>query len=159
MLPPLPGANVINIPKVLFSWGTPKLYCHLNLGSLMNSFSPSDAIWQQGSRSTLVQIMASCLMASSHYLNQCWLIITKVQWCSPEGNLARDITAISHKKYLENYFSKILLESPRGQWVKLTILNLYMYFSHKPYLFLQHCLSRQVWWDPVVGSSCWGLPV
>ena len=36
-----------------------------------NSLWPSDDIWQQGSRSTLVQAMACCLMAPSHYLNQC----------------------------------------------------------------------------------------
>ena len=29
---------------------------------------------RQGSRSTLAQVMACCLMAPSHYLNQCWLI-------------------------------------------------------------------------------------
>ena len=37
-----------------------------------------DAIWGHTSRSTLAQVMACCLMASSHYLNQCWLI-SKVQ--------------------------------------------------------------------------------
>ena len=40
--------------------------------------SPSDAKWRQGSRSTLVQVMACCLTAPSHYLNQCWHIIIKV---------------------------------------------------------------------------------
>ena len=48
---------------------------------IFNSLWPNDAIWRQGSRSTLVHVMACCLMAASHYLNQCWLIITKVQWC------------------------------------------------------------------------------
>ena len=43
----------------------------------LNSLWPSDAIWRQGSRSTLVQVMTCCLTAPSHYLNQCWLIITK----------------------------------------------------------------------------------
>ena len=43
-----------------------------------NSMWPSDAIWRQGSRSTLVQVMACCPTAPSHYLNQCWLIISKV---------------------------------------------------------------------------------
>ena len=62
----------------------------------INSLWPSDAIWWQGSRSTLVHVMAWCLAAPSHYLNQCWLIINKVQWCSSEGNLAWGITAISH---------------------------------------------------------------
>ena len=42
----------------------------------INSLWPSDAIWWQGSGSTLVQVMAWCLTAPSHYLNQCWLIIT-----------------------------------------------------------------------------------
>ena len=30
--------------------------------------------------------MDCCLMAPSHYLNHCWLIISKVLWHSPEGN-------------------------------------------------------------------------
>ena len=46
---------------------------------LFNSLWPSDAIWRQGSGSTLAQVMACCLMAPSHYLNQCWLIICEVQ--------------------------------------------------------------------------------
>ena len=54
------------------------------------------AIWRQGFSSTLVQVMACCLTAPSHYLNQCWLIINKVLWCSSEGNFTWDITAISH---------------------------------------------------------------
>ena len=29
-------------------------------------------------------------MAPSHYLNQCWLIISKVQWHASEGNFTRD---------------------------------------------------------------------
>ena len=80
----------------------------------INSLWTSDAIWRQGSRSTLVQRMACCLMAPSHYLNQCWLIITKVQWYSSEGNFTWDITATSPWNQLENYFSKILLKSPWG---------------------------------------------
>ena len=63
---------------------------------LLNSLWPSDIIWRQGSRSTLAQVMDCCLTAPSHYLNQCWLIITKVQWCSSESNFAWDITAIGH---------------------------------------------------------------
>ena len=42
----------------------------------INSLWPSDTIWQQTSRAKLVQVpvMAWCLMAPSHYLNQCWFI-------------------------------------------------------------------------------------
>ena len=64
-----------------------------------NSLWLSDVIWQQGSRSTLAQVMACCLTAPSHYLNQCWLVITKVQWLP-------SITKFS--------MYKTLLKSPKG---------------------------------------------
>ena len=38
---------------------------------LLNSLWPNDIIWRQGSRSTLAQVIACCLSAPSHYLNQC----------------------------------------------------------------------------------------
>ena len=46
----------------------------------VNSLGPSDTIWWQRSGSTLAQVMACCLTAPSHYLNQCWLIISEAQW-------------------------------------------------------------------------------
>ena len=54
----------------------------------VNSLWPNDAIWQHGSMSTLVQVMACCLTAPSRYLNQCWLI-SKVQWHSSDSNFRR----------------------------------------------------------------------
>ena len=45
-----------------------------------------DVIWWQRSWSTLTQVMAWCLSAPSHYLNQCWLIINDVFWHSTENN-------------------------------------------------------------------------
>ena len=81
----VPGDEIFGCPT--FKWVAK---------SWLNSLWPSDAIWWQGSRSTLVQVMACCLTAPSHYQNQCWLIITKVQWCSSEGNFAWHIIAISH---------------------------------------------------------------
>ena len=62
----------------------------------LNSLWPSDVIWRQGSRSILAQVMACCLTAPSHYLNQCWLIICKVQWHSSEGNFAKDASGTNH---------------------------------------------------------------
>ena len=41
----------------------------------INSLRPSDAIWWHRTGSTLAQVMACCLTAPSHNLNQCWLII------------------------------------------------------------------------------------
>ena len=44
----------------------------------LNTLRPSDAICRHRSGSTLVQVMACYLTAPSHYLNQCWLTISKV---------------------------------------------------------------------------------
>ena len=58
---------------------------------LINSLGPNNAIWWQRSGSTFAQVMACCLTAPSHYLNQCWLIKSKVLWHSSKGNFAREI--------------------------------------------------------------------
>ena len=55
-----------------------------------NSLCPSDAIWRNRTGSALAQVMACCLTAPSHYLNQCWLIINKGQWHSDDGNFTMD---------------------------------------------------------------------
>ena len=41
------------------------------------------------SGSTLAQVTACCLTAPSHYLNQCWLIISKVLWHSSKNIIIR----------------------------------------------------------------------
>ena len=61
----------------------------------VNSLWPSDAIWRHRSGSTLAQVMACCLTAPSHYLDWCWLTISKIQWHSSEGNFTRDNSAIN----------------------------------------------------------------
>ena len=61
-----------------------------------NSLRPSDTIWRHRSGSTLAQVMAYFLMAPSHYLNQCWLIISKVLWHSSEDHFLRDTLATIH---------------------------------------------------------------
>ena len=45
-----------------------------------NSLWLNHTIWLQRMWSTLVQVMACCLTAPSHYLNWCWHIISKVHW-------------------------------------------------------------------------------
>ena len=66
--------------------------------TVFNSLGPSDALWRQRSGSTLAQVMACCLTAPIHYLNQCWLIISNVQWHSSKGKFTRDTSAINHCK-------------------------------------------------------------
>ena len=53
------------------------------------SLWPSDAIQRYKYLPTMAQVMACCLTAPSHYLNQYWLLIDRVQWHSPEGSNTR----------------------------------------------------------------------
>ena len=62
----------------------------------INSLWPSDDIWRQRYGSTLAQVMACCLTAPSHYLNQWWLIISEVQWHSSEDNFTSDTSATNY---------------------------------------------------------------
>ena len=86
----------------------------------INSLWPSDIIWRQRSGSTLAQVMACCLTASSHYLNQCWLIISKVLWHSSEGIIMRRSEDTNQLNKIENYIFRITFRSPRGQWVNVS---------------------------------------
>ena len=79
----LPSAHECNYSKMKFSsnmnnHGTIISEMGVHQTSI-NSLWPNDITWQHRSRSTLAQVMAYCLMAPSHYLNQCWLVISKVQ--------------------------------------------------------------------------------
>ena len=79
-------------------------------GLYINSLSPSDAIWWQWSWTTLAQVMACCLMAPSHYLNQCWRIISEVYWHS--GNQLMTISQ----------------EMPQPSITKISLKNTYQKF-------------------------------
>ena len=61
----------------------------------ISSIWPWDTIWWHRSGSTLAQVMACCLTALSHYLNQCWFF-GRIQWHSAEGNVIRDTSSINH---------------------------------------------------------------
>ena len=120
---------------------------------LFNSLRPGDTIWRQRSGSTLVQVMACCLTAPSHYLNQCWLSISSVQWLSSNDNPTRDTSAINHYDPFENYISKISFKFPRGQWVNGN--------SHSWQYCLPVCGQTSVSWVPWcchTGLTLAGLP-
>ena len=102
----------------------------------VNSLGPSDAIWRWRSWSTLVQVMACCLTAPSHYLNQCWLITSKVLWYSSEDIIIRRFEDTNQ------YIFKITLRSPKGQWA-----NGYLWFT----CVLQCCFTST---RIIVGFLC-----
>ena len=93
----------------------------------------------------LVQVMAWCLTAPSHYLNQCWLLISGVLWNPSESNsIARAQAIILHE--LESYILKITVISTRGHCV-ITV-----YTKNKT-----PCLQNSVSWIMFVSmtiSSC-----
>ena len=56
---------------------------------------------------------ACCLMAPSHYLNQCWRIISEVLWHLPENNFTGNVQDTYHWYESE----KLLIQDFRFQWV------------------------------------------
>ena len=87
----------------------------------LNSLTPSDTKGWNRTWSTLVEVMACCLTAPSHYLNQCWLIISEVLLHSQESNFPGNTHDIYLSDVLENFICKIAATYPRGQWVKETL--------------------------------------
>ena len=83
---------------------------HVHIQSMLcvNSSRPSDAIWRQLSWTTLAQVMACCLMAPSHYLNQYWLIIRGVLWHSTENSFAGIAQGINSGYEFEKDILKII---------------------------------------------------
>ena len=78
----------------------------------INTLWPIDAIWRHISGSTLAQVMACSLTASSHCLNQCWLLISDVLWHLSESNFtARTQATILHNE-LESYMLILLSYLP-----------------------------------------------
>ena len=92
--------------------------------SSINSLWPNDAIWRQRSGSTLAQVMACCLTAPSHYLNQCWF--TRVRSIGIHLStilqeiLQPSITKISMKitfiKFLWNELRRLSTTYPISVW-------------------------------------------
>ena len=56
--------------------------------------------------STLVQVMGCCLMATTHYLNQCWPIINELLLYSPKYNLTKSTPIIITKICLKIAYLK-----------------------------------------------------
>ena len=79
------GASQDTAPHQHASGGVVSIHCRGTWGCcaritrLIKSLWPSDGIWWHRTGSTLAHVMACCLTATSHYLNQCWFIVSEVQ--------------------------------------------------------------------------------
>ena len=72
-----------------------------------------DVIWHHGptAGSKLVQLMACCLTAPSHYLNPCWLIINRVLYHLTKGR-TENAHESNHYKEFEIFMFNIKATSP-----------------------------------------------
>ena len=89
-------------------------YIHLKQNGMLTH-------WPYGCRQrsgpTLDQVMACCLTAPSHYLNQCWLINTTVLWHSSEGFIMRRYEDTYKQNKNEILIFKITCRFPMDQCV------------------------------------------
>ena len=70
--------------QIFCIWNLSKQICNSVPDSFcetVNLLWPRDTIWWHRSGSTLAQVMACCLTATNHYLNQCWLLICEGFFC------------------------------------------------------------------------------
>ena len=94
----------------------------------INYLWPCHAVWWQRTGSTLAQVMALCLMALSHYLNQWWLIISKILLHSSENRLWWVYLMI--KQMICIFYT---LMAHIYQWTGLSLIVTYSVPSHYPY--------------------------
>ena len=99
--------NKLHFPGVWLYWAL----------SFVNSLVPSDTIWWHRSWSTLVQVMACCLKAPSHYLNQCWLIINRVTWQAPESNFTENAEEFNPSHELETLTFEIMTSLRTNEFI------------------------------------------
>ena len=115
--------NLVEFQKVSLKFhpkiSHPNLERLRNQGTLwFNSQWPSDAIKCHGTWYTLNRVIACCLTAPSHYLNQSWLIINEVLCHSCDLNFTRNAQDIYPWYEIENNWFNITTTYARGQRVK-----------------------------------------
>ena len=118
-----------------------------------NSLAPNDAIWRQRSSSTLAQVMACCLTAPSHYLNQSWLINTKILRHSSEGIIMKRMEDTYKQNKNEIWIFKFASRSPRDQW------NNWWYNHNKTKhkrgaCFMKYTVLSPLVWSPLTCNPC-----
>ena len=102
----------------------PRFHC-------VNSLWPSVAIWWHRSGSTLVQVMAWCHQAPSHYLTRCWLFIIEVLRHSVENIFITSAQLLFCIKHVKVILLKLLLYLlPWDSELKYTILKAPLLHTH-----------------------------
>ena len=107
-------------------------------GKWYNALWPSDLRRRQVSGSTLAPVMACCL----HYLTQCWLIISSVQWHLPEDDFHRGTSSGTNISFQITYL-KFRSNFPGSNELIFQVRD-----SHMPHNRICSSLSLcpNVWW-------------
>ena len=100
----------------------------------INTLWPSDTIWQCRYGLKLAQVMACCLLALSHYLNQCCLIIKDDMWHSPGSHLTRSAYCPASRTTLIATRFWVVMICPIIKC--LTVLRVFFYFVW--FVFIHH---------------------
>ena len=104
--------------------------------------------------SILLQVMTGCRQAPSHYLHQCWLIISEVLWHSPDVIFTRnDQDDIYLWHVFENYSFKNTATSPRGQWIDVEVSTPVVHSFIVVSLINDLCSLRWCWHGPGKGGE------
>ena len=132
-------------PQCVNNWKHMKVYLgvgqHWDIGCLgVNSLWPSDTIWWQGSGSTLVQVMALLPDGTKPLPEPMVTYYQKGPAMFIWGQLC--LRCYSHQSLkLAWFFLKILLKSPRSQWVNAPG------HQHPLYWFSVYCMKFFFMWS------------
>ena len=108
------------------------VYINVHYRNLFWQIKLIEAIWRHMSKSTLAQVMACCPTAPSHYLPQCWLLISEVLWHSHESNSTASTQVSRLYNEFENDTFEMTASSPMGSSELMSCTSLLMVLLHGP---------------------------
>ena len=120
--------HLYHIKMLFFIWTL--VVIQIMTGHQCNSLWASDAIWWHRYGSPLAQIMSWCLKVLSHYLNQCWLVISEVAFTW--GQFHRDCTSNCSVQWVwKLYFSYYchISQAPMSKHTMCTVTSSYCYMQ------------------------------
>ena len=105
----------------------------------------SDVICLHRSGSALAQVMALCLLAQSHYLNECWPIISEVLWHTLKSKFTASIQVTILYNEFENCTCTKNFVLPHSTDVVLTLRSYVFKADNNPFRMQMHKVNRYRW--------------
>ena len=126
------NAEVIDSLHSLNSTHTQSMSILNSSKSIINSLWPLHTICHHRALSTLVQVMAWCLMAPSHYMNKCW----------------------SYERASRTMMNTTTVGSSESWWTPTSILNSSTPDFNRHALCFWHFHTCSIWGVPVTPKFC-----